>query len=151
MCDARNGADYEKEPDPARLAHMTISKHAYSGSPWERKVAYCRARRVGDFIAVSGTVAVGEDGNVVGPGDVYVQTLFALRRIEEAIRELGGELRHVVRTRTFLTDMDRFDDFARAHGEVFAGIDPAASALGITRLVGADFLVEVEADAIVAD
>jgi enamine deaminase RidA (YjgF/YER057c/UK114 family) len=130
---------------------MTISKRAYTGSPWEQKVAYCRARRVGDFIAVSGTVAVGEDGNVVGPGDVYAQTMFALRRIEKAIRELGGELRHVVRTRTFLTDMDRFDDFARAHGEVFSGIDPAASALGVTRLVGAEFLVEVEADAIVAD
>ena len=130
---------------------MTISRRAYTGSPWEPKVAYCRARRVGDFIAVSGTVAVGEDGKVVGPGDVYAQTMFALRRIENAIRELGGELRHVVRTRTFLTDMDRFEEFARAHGEVFAGIDPATSALGVARLVGPEFLVEVEADAIVAD
>lgn len=130
---------------------MTISQRAYTGSPWERKVAYCRARRVGDFIAVSGTVAVGEDGNVVAPGDVYAQTMFALGRIEKAIRELGGELRHVVRTRTFLTDMSRFEEFARAHGEVFAGIDPAASALGVSSLVGPGFLVEVEADAIVVD
>jgi enamine deaminase RidA (YjgF/YER057c/UK114 family) len=129
---------------------MTISKRVYTGSPWEPKVAYCRARRVGDFIAVSGTVAVGEDGKVVGEGDVYAQAIFAMRRIEKAIRELGGELRHVVRTRTFLTDMSRFDEFARAHGEVFAGIDPAASAIGVAHLVGAEFLVEVEADAIVA-
>jgi enamine deaminase RidA (YjgF/YER057c/UK114 family) len=130
---------------------MTISKRVYTGSPWEQRVAYCRARRVGDFIAVSGTVAVGDDGTVVGEGDVYAQALFAMRRIEKAIRELGGELRHVVRTRTFLTDMSRFEDFARAHGEVFAGIDPAASALGVTALVGSQFLVEIEADAIVAD
>lgn len=130
---------------------MKISRRAYTGSPWEGRVAYCRARRVGDFIAVSGTVAVGDDGNVVGPGDVYAQTLFAMRRIEKALAEVGGELRHVIRTRTFLTDMDRFEDFARAHGEVFAGIDPAASAIGVARLVGPEFLVEVEVDAIVAD
>jgi enamine deaminase RidA (YjgF/YER057c/UK114 family) len=129
---------------------MTISKRVYTGSPWEEKVAYCRARRVGDFIAVSGTVAVGDDGRAACPGDVYGQTIFALRRIEHAIRELGGELRHVVRTRAFLTDIGFFEDFARAHGEVFRGIDPAASAIAVKSLVGPDFLVEIEADAIVA-
>src|SRR5258705_13036023 len=109
-----------------------MRRSVYSGSPWEGKVAYCRARRVGDTIAVSGTVAVGDDGKAVAPGDVYAQSIFALRRIEHALIELGADLRHVVRTRTFLTDMGRFDDFARAHGEVFAGIDPAATAVEVS-------------------
>lgn len=121
----------------------------YSGSPWEEKVAYCRARRAGSFIAVSGTVAVDEQGRAVAPGDVYAQTLYALRKIERALEELGSGIRDVVRTRCFLTDLGRFEDFARAHREVFAGIDPAASAVEVSRLVAPDFLVEIEADAVV--
>jgi len=126
-------------------------RNVYSGSPWEEKVAYCRAKRVGDFVAVSGTVAVGEDGTTVAPGDVYAQALCALRIIEKGLGEVGAEMRHVVRTRTFLTDIGRFEDFARAHREVFAGIDPAATAVEVSRLVAPDFLVEIEADAIVSD
>jgi len=129
----------------------TERRSVYSGSPWEEKVAYCRAKRVGDFIAVSGTVAVGEDGRAVAPGDVYAQAVCALRIIEKALAGLGAEMRHVVRTRTFLADLDRFEDFARAHREVFAGIDPAATAVEVSRLVAPEFLVEIEADAIVGD
>ncbi|MFN2426881.1 MAG: RidA family protein [Candidatus Binatia bacterium] len=127
----------------------TERRSVYSGSPWEAKVAYCRARRVGDFIAVSGTVAVGVDGKVVAPGDVYAQALHALGIIEKALAELGAGMRHVVRTRAFLTDISRFEEFARAHREVFAGIDPAATAVEVSRLVSPDFLVEIEADAMV--
>ena len=131
---------------------MTSSRRSvYSGSPWELKVAYCRAKRVGNVIVVSGTVSTGDDGELVAPGDVYGQSRQALRKIEAALRELGAELRHVVRTRCFLTDMARFDDFARAHAEAFAGIDPAATAVEVSSLVTADFLVEIEADAIVDD
>lgn len=129
----------------------TTRKSVYSGSPWEQKVAYCRAKRVGDVIVVSGTVAVDEQGKAVAPGDVYGQTLYALRKIERALIELGAELGHVVRTRTFLTDLGRFDEFARAHGEIFAGIDPAATAVEVSALVGPDFLVEIEVDAIVGE
>jgi len=126
-------------------------RSVYSGTAWEPAVAYCRAKRVGDVIAVSGTVAAGEDGRAVAPGDVYAQTLFALRKIERALTELGAGLRHVVRTRTFLTDLGRFDEFARAHREVFAGIDPAATAVEVSRLVSPEYVVEIEADAIVGD
>ena len=129
----------------------TERRSVYSGSPWEEKVAYCRAKRVGNFIAVSGTVAVGEDGRAVAPGDVYTQALHALRTIEKALAGLGAEMRHVVRTRTFLTDLSRFEDFARAHREVFSGIDPAATAVEVSALVAPDFVVEIEADAIVSD
>lgn len=114
-------------------------------------MAYCRAVRAGSFIAVSGTVAVGDDGLAVAPGDVHAQALFALRRIEGALAELGAGLRHVVRTRAFLTDMDRFDEFARAHREIFAGLDPAATAVEVSGLVSPDFVVEIEADAVVDD
>jgi len=129
----------------------TPRRRVYTGSPWESRVAYCRAVRAGDFIAVSGTVAVGDDGKAVAPGDVHAQALFALGRIERALEELGAGLRHVVRTRVFLTDMDRFDDFARAHREVFGGLDPAATAVEVSRLVSPEFVVEIEVDAVVDD
>jgi enamine deaminase RidA (YjgF/YER057c/UK114 family) len=126
-------------------------RSVYSGTAWEPAVAFCRAKRVGDVIAVSGTVAADEDGKAVAPGDMYAQTLFVLRKIERALSQLDAGLRHVVRTRAFLTDMGRFEDFARAHREVFAGIDPAASAVEVSRLVGPEYVVEIEADAIVGD
>lgn len=130
---------------------MTIERRSvYSGSPWEARVAYCRAKRVGDFIAVSGTVAVDETGKAVAPGDTYAQALFALRKIERALVELGAGLRDVIRTRCFLTDLGRFEDFARAHREVFAGIDPAATAVEVSRLVAPEYVVEIEVDAIVS-
>jgi enamine deaminase RidA (YjgF/YER057c/UK114 family) len=124
-------------------------RNVYSGSPWEGRIAYCRAKRVGNLVFVSGTVAVDTDGNVVGRDDVHAQTRAALARIEQALTALGATLADVVRTRTFLTRMDAFEDFARAHGEVFAGIDPAASCLGVAALVGEEFLVEIEVDAVV--
>ena len=131
---------------------MTTGRRSvYSGTPWETQVAYCRATRVGDFIAVSGTVAADEHGRAVAPGDTYAQTRFALLRIERALGELGARLEHVVRTRTFLTDLNSFDEFARAHREAFAGIDPAATAVEVVRLVSPEFVVEIEADAIVID
>jgi enamine deaminase RidA (YjgF/YER057c/UK114 family) len=129
---------------------MTIERRSvYSGSPWEKTVAYCRAKRAGDFIAVSGTVAVDEHGVAVSPGDAYAQTLYALRRIERALAELGAGLGDVIRTRCFLTDLALFDDFARAHGETFRGIDPAASCVVVSALVAPEYVVEIEADAVV--
>ena len=123
-------------------------RNVYTGTPWEAKVAYCRAKRIGHTIVVSGTVAVDEHGRAVAPGDVYAQAKFALGRIERALVELGSSLQDVVRTRTFLTDITRFEEFARAHQEAFAGVDPTATCVEVTRLVSPDFLVEIEVDAI---
>jgi enamine deaminase RidA (YjgF/YER057c/UK114 family) len=124
-------------------------RNVYSGSPWEAKVAYCRAKRVGDSVFVSGTVAVDGEGRAVAPGDVYAQTSYALKKIERALQELGASLRDVVRTRTFLVDIERFEDFARAHREAFEGVDPVATCVQVTRLVSPEFVVEVEVDAVV--
>ncbi len=126
-------------------------RNVYSGTPWEPKVAYCRAKRVGQTIVVSGTVAVDDSGAVVAPGDMYAQTAFAIRKIERALNELGGGLRDVVRTRTFVTDIARFEEFARAHQEAFAGIDPAATCVQVSALVSPALVVEIEVDAILGE
>lgn len=112
-------------------------------------MAYCRATRSGNLVFVSGTVAADEQGRVVGRDDVYSQSLYALRKIERALQELGGSVADVVRTRTFLVDVSAFEDFARAHREVFAGVDPAATCVGVSQLVSPEFLVEIEVDAVV--
>jgi enamine deaminase RidA (YjgF/YER057c/UK114 family) len=127
-----------------------IRKNVYTGSAWEKKVAYCRAKRVGDTVFVSGTVAAGEDGAAVSPGDVYEQTRHALKKIERAIAEVGATLKDVVRTRAYVTDIGKFEDFARAHREAFEGVDPVATCVEVARLVAPDFVVEIEVDAVVS-
>ena len=112
-------------------------------------MAYCRAKRVGEWVVVSGTAAVDEAGATVAPGDVYEQARFVLQKIERALVELGASLRDVVRTRTFMVDIARFDDFARAHKEAFAGVDPVATCVEVTRLVAPELVIEIEVDAIV--
>jgi enamine deaminase RidA (YjgF/YER057c/UK114 family) len=104
---------------------------------------------VGDFVVVSGTTAVDANGTVLAPGEVYAQTAFVLNKIERALAELGASLRDVIRTRTFITDISRFDEFARAHRAAFAGIDPAATCVEVSRLVSPNLTVEIEVDAIV--
>jgi enamine deaminase RidA (YjgF/YER057c/UK114 family) len=123
-------------------------KNVYSGTPWEARVAYCRATLVGNVIAVSGTAAVDERGTVVG-SNTYEQTRFVLQKIDRALRELGAGLADVVRTRTFLTNIGAFDEFARAHHEAFRGIDPAATCVEVSRLVTPELLVEIEVDAMI--
>ena len=113
-------------------------------------MAYCRAKRVGDIIAVSGTVAADEQGAVIGPGDVYRQATVALQRIARALEQLGATMADVVRTRLYLTDIGQFEHLARAHREAFAGIDPATSCVQVAALVAPEFLVEIEADAVVS-
>ena len=117
--------------------------------PWERIVGYSRAVRVGNHIEVSGTAPAGPDGEVLAPGDVYGQTKEALRIIGEALGELGASYEDVVRTRVFLTDMSRWEEAGRAHGEVFSEIRPANAIIGSTGFVDPDILVEIEATAIV--
>src|SRR5262245_27892373 len=124
-------------------------KNVYTGRPWEAKAAYCRAKRVGNTIVVSGTVAVDEDGRVIGAGDLYRQTQACIERMRGALQQLDADLSNVIRTRAFVTDIGRFEEFARAHREAFEGIDPAATCVEVSRLVAPEYVVEIEVDAIV--
>jgi enamine deaminase RidA (YjgF/YER057c/UK114 family) len=122
-----------------------------SGTPWEKSVAYSRAVRVGNQIFVSGTTASDAHGNTVAVGNAYEQAKYALRKIEDALLEAGARLTDVVRTRMFVTDICQWQEIGRAHGEVFAGINPAATMVEVRRLINPDHLVEIEVDAIVAN
>jgi enamine deaminase RidA (YjgF/YER057c/UK114 family) len=118
-----------------------------SGTHWEELAGYARAVRVGDRILVSGTTATGPDG-IVGAGDPAAQARMILDKIEAAIRELGGTLRDVVRTRVYVSDLAHWEPVARVHGERFGAIRPA-NTLVQARLVGEEYLVEIEAEAVV--
>ncbi len=120
-----------------------------SGSPFEPQIGFSRAVRVGNHIAVSGTAPVAPGGGVAAPGDVYGQTRRCLEIIEAAIKEAGGTMADVTRTRVMLTDIKTWKDAARAHGEVFGAIRPACTFVQIVQVIDPAWLVEIEADAIV--
>ena len=120
-----------------------------SGAVWEDLVGYSRAVKTGNQIEVSGTVAADENGNVVGRDDAYQQTDFILQKIEKALNQAGASLEHVVRTRMFVTDISRFDEYGRAHGEVFGKIRPCTSMIEVKGLVSPEYLIEIEVTAIV--
>ena len=123
----------------------------HSGAPWEARVAYSRAVRVGRFIAVSGSAAVDEDGELVGDGDMYAQARQCIEVITAALERAGARLSDVVRTRIFVTDIERWDEVGRAHQEAFADVMPATSMVEVARLIDPRMLVEIEADAIIGD
>ena len=122
-----------------------------SGSKWEPVIGYSRAVRVGQSVFVSGTTASGADGNIVGVGDPYAQTQQILKNITAALEAVGARAEHVVRTRIYLTDISRWEDIGRAHGEVFGEIRPATAMLEVARLISPEILVEIEADAVIPD
>ncbi|QHW31290.1 RidA family protein [Paenibacillus rhizovicinus] len=122
-------------------------KQVFTGSPWEPLVGYCRAIRVGNRIEVAGTTAM-KDGEVVGVGDPYEQAKFALQTIEKALRELGADMSHVVRTRMFVTDISKWEEIGRAHGEFFKDIQPVATMVEVKALIDPLLLVEIEAEAV---
>ncbi len=128
---------------------MTERRRVSSNSPYEDVIGFSRAVRVGDTVYVSGTVAWGDDGELVGEGDVYLQARQALRNIERALVEAGASLGDVVRTRIYLTDIDRWEAAARAHAEAFAEVKPASSMVEVSRLADPAMLVEIEAVAVV--
>ncbi|MBA2339560.1 MAG: RidA family protein [Pyrinomonadaceae bacterium] len=118
-----------------------------SGTKWEPFVGYSRAVKVGDRIYVSGTTATDERGEIVGIGDAYAQTLQTIRNIERALRHFGAGLETVVRTRMFVTDISRWEEYGRAHGELFGEVRPATSMIEVKNLIDRAMLVEIEADA----
>ena len=120
----------------------------FSGTPWEPMAGYARAVQAGEIVYVSGTTGTDPSGKVLSPGDAAAQTRQAIRNIENALKRLGLGLEHVVRTRIYLTEIDRWQDVAKVHAEFFGEIHPATSLLGISRLVDPEMLVEIEAVAV---
>jgi enamine deaminase RidA (YjgF/YER057c/UK114 family) len=121
-----------------------------SGAPWESIVGYSRAVRVGPFVAVTGTTATTESGEIHGVGDMYAQAKQSLLNIIRALARAGATPADVVRTRIFVTDISRWEEVGRAHREVFGDVMPATTMVEVSRLIDPDMLVEIEADAIVA-
>ena len=119
-----------------------------SGSPLEIPIGFSRAARVGNIIAIAGTAPIAPDGSTACPGDVYGQTTCCLSIVRSAIAQAGGRLEDVIRTRIMLTDISRWEDAAKAHGEFFSDIRPACTFVEVSGFINQDWLVEVEADCV---
>ena len=124
-------------------------ERTFTDTRWEQEVGYCRALKAGNHIYVTGTAPVNPDGTTHAPGDPYAQTKRCLEIILTALEDLGASREHVVRTRLYVTDIDSFEEFGRAHREVFEYHPPCTTMVEVTALVAPDMLVEIEADAVV--
>ncbi|WP_242916130.1 RidA family protein [Pontibacter liquoris] len=125
-----------------------IRQNISSGAVWEDLVGYSRAVRIGNIVEVAGTTAT-EGDEVIGKGDAYAQTTYALQKIEKALLQAGATLQDVIRTRIFVTDISQWEAVGRAHGEVFQSIKPATTMVQVSALINPELLVEIEATAII--
>ncbi len=130
---------------------MSFRENISSGAPWESSVGYARAVRAGNVVAVSGTAPVTDDGQLHAPGDAYAQAVRCIEILERALNDAGSGLRDVVRTRMYVTDIERWEEFGRAHAEAFADIRPATSMVEVARLIDPGMLIEIEADAVIPE
>jgi len=121
-----------------------------SGAKWEDIVGYSRAVKIGNTVEVTGTVAVDENNQLVGKGDAYQQAHFIIGKIEKVLQQAGASLTDVVRTRMFVTDISRWEEYGKAHGEYFSTIKPCTSMIEVKGLIEPEYLIEIEATAIIA-
>jgi enamine deaminase RidA (YjgF/YER057c/UK114 family) len=122
-----------------------------SGAKWEDIVGYSRAVKIGNTIEITGTVAVDANNELVGKNDAYAQTRFIIEKIEAVLKRAGASLSDVVRTRMFVTDISRWEEYGRAHGEFFSTIKPCTSMIEVKGLIDPEYLIEIEATAIISD
>ena len=127
-----------------------MRKNISTGSSWEEIVGYSRAVRVDNIIEVAGTTAMDGD-ELIGKGDLYAQTIFILKKIEKTLHEAGASLTDVVCTRMFVTDISRWEEYGKAHGEFFFAIKPCTSMIEIKGLIAPEYLIEIEATAIITE
>ena len=122
-----------------------------SGAKWEDIVGYSRAVRMGNIIEITGTVALDEHNHVIGENDAYAQSKFIIQKIEKILKKAGAGLEHVIRTRMFVTDISRWEEYGKAHGEFFGQIKPCTTMVEVKALIQPEFLIEIEATAIVGE
>lgn len=120
-----------------------------SGAKWDSIVGYSRAVKVGNIVEVTGTVAVDDSGNVVGNGDAYAQTVFIYQKIQKVLEQAGASMKDVVRVRMFVTDISRWEEYGRGHADFFKDIRPCNTMVEVSKLISPEYLIEIEASAII--